>query len=719
MKKLAYVFLCLILFGLVACNLPTEPESKKEDTHNSQESQENQESQEKHYSQYSLKITNICDTDLSVSVGQITRKEDAAQESSKTDSILKKTVIKPNQSIDISASLDDDSLFLVAASISGMVSERVWSVEKDYKMIVFNNNSNSQKLLSMSKYINSCTATQRTIKLFNFSDRDVIYYIGDRPVDDYGAISEGNNYSVKEETKLKANETAEVIAQCYEKNKLILGYRDSQENKSSIHKISDDCDIIVILSNAYGILIDEYKESEGKIKNTEEPGITSLKIHNHYGKAGIVAAGTISIKSDGSYDWNSIKPDKFLSTKLLMPDESIIVYCKLSEQELFYISGAPLAGYYIYGSNNLKFPINTEDTENPVDVYLCKYFDYYQLSLYDIINLEEVSPDSSTIAYTIKNETDEILSVANYIKKESYIQAVSNRKNLYPQEKYTFFYDLSDFDADSSIGVYYSTEQSDNTDMKWEDKLDCVSNSMICTLYKKDNGDIDAAKRFSSESTIQTYSFKVINLCADDITINVGTVPKVQNGYNWNYAESGSIKENIVVKANETITIYGKLCENYSFYITDNDGHEWSVDRENQRVVLNKNVIGTLYLKSYKDLHGKIQNTYESDLYPLTIKNDFGEPVFIGLGDVPVNGTSFNWNEENDYSFLDKTILMPDEKCTVYGKLPEGTAFFIQGWQVSGTGNYWGITKNYYKVTFVKTTDEEGKNKLGIEMSQY
>ena len=499
----------------------------------------------------------------------------------------------------------------------------------------------------------------------------------------------------------------------------ILGYRDSQENKSSIHKISDDCDIIVILSNAYGIRIDEYKESEGKIKNTEEPGITSLKIHNHYEKAGIVAAGTISIKSDGSYDWNSIKPDKFLSTKILLPDESIIVYCKLSEQELFYISGAPLAGYYIYGSNDLKFPINTEDTENPVDVYLCKYFDYYQLSLYDIINLEEVSPDSSTIAYTIKNDTDEILSVANYIKKESYIQAVSNRKNLYPQEEHTFFYDLSDFDADSSIGVYYSTEQSDNTDMKWEDKLDCISNSMICTLYKKDNGDIDAAKRFSLESTIQTYSFKVINLCADDITINVGTVPKVQNGYNWNYAESGSIKENIVVKANETITIYGKLCENYSFYITDNDGHEWSVDRENKRVVLNKNEIGTLYLKSYKDPYGKIQNTYESDLYPLTIKNDFGEPVFIGLGDVPVNGTSFNWNEENDYSFLDKTILMPDEKCTVYGKLPEGTAFFIQGWQVSGTGNYWGITKNYSKVTLVKTTDDEGKNKLGIEMSQY
>ena len=712
MKKVAYVFLCLFLFGFVACNHSAE--SGKQDLNNSQDSQE---SQELHVSQYSLKITNICDTDLSVSVGQI-NSEDESEKEIKTDSILKKTVIKPNQSIDISASLDDDSLFLVAASISGMASERVWSVETDYKMIVFNNN-NSQKLLSMSKYINSCTATQRTIKLFNFSDRDVIYYIGDKPVDDYGAISEGNNYSVQEETKLKVNESAEVIAECYEKNKLILGYRDSQENKSSIHKISDDCDIIVILSNAYGIRIDEYKESEGKIKNTEEPGITSLKIHNHYGKAGIVAAGTISIKSDGSYDWNSIKPDKFLSTKILLPDESIIVYCKLSEQELFYISGAPLAGYYIYGSNDLKFPINTEDTENPVDVYLCKYFDYYQLSLYDIINLEEVSPDSSTIAYTIKNDTDEILSVANYIKKESYIQAVSNRKNLYPQEEHTFFYDLSDFDADSSIGVYYSTEQSDNTDMKWEDKLDCISNSMICTLYKKDNGDINAAKRFSLESTIQTYSFKVINLCADDITINVGTVPKVQNGYNWNYAESGSIKENIVVKANETITIYGKLYENYSFYITDNDGHEWSVDRENKRVVLNKNEIGTLYLKSYKDPYGKIQNTYESDLYPLTIKNDFGEPVFIGLGDVPVNGTSFNWNEENDYSFLDKTILMPDEKCTVYGKLPEGTAFFIQGWQVSGTGNYWGITKNYSKVTFVKTTDDEGKNKLGIEMSQY
>ena len=712
MKKVAYVFLCLFLFGFVACNHSAE--SGKQDLNNSQDSQE---SQELHVSQYSLKITNICDNDLSVSVGQI-NSEDESEKEIKTDSILKKTVIKPNQSIDISASLDDDSLFLVAASISGMASERVWSVETDYKMIVFNNN-NSQKLLSMSKYINSCTATQRTIKLFNFSDRDVIYYIGDKPVDDYGAISEGNNYSVQEETKLKVNESAEVIAECYEKNKLILGYRDSQENKSSIHKISDDCDIIVILSNAYGIRIDEYKESEGKIKNTEEPGITSLKIHNHYGKAGIVAAGTISIKSDGSYDWNSIKPDKFLSTKILLPDESIIVYCKLSEQELFYISGAPLAGYYIYGSNDLKFPINTEDTENPVDVYLCKYFDYYQLSLYDIINLEEVSPDSSTIAYTIKNDTDEILSVANYIKKESYIQAVSNRKNLYPQEEHTFFYDLSDFDADSSIGVYYSTEQSDNTDMKWEDKLDCISNSMICTLYKKDNGDINAAKRFSLESTIQTYSFKVINLCADDITINVGTVPKVQNGYNWNYAESGSIKENIVVKANETITIYGKLYENYSFYITDNDGHEWSVDRENKRVVLNKNEIGTLYLKSYKDPYGKIQNTYESDLYPLTIKNDFGEPVFIGLGDVPVNGTSFNWNEENDYSFLDKTILMPDEKCTVYGKLPEGTAFFIQGWQVSGTGNYWGITKNYSKVTFVKTTDDEGKNKLGIEMSQY
>ena len=713
MKKVAYVFLCLFLFGFVACNHAAE--SGKQDLNNSQDSQE---SQELHVSQYSLKITNICDTDLSVSVGQI-NSEDESEKEIKTDSILKKTVIKPNQSIDISASLDDDSLFLVAASISGMASERVWSVETDYKMIVFNNINNSQKLLSMSKYINSCTATQRTIKLFNFSDRDVIYYIGDKPVDDYGAISEGNNYSVQEETKLKVNESAEVIAECYEKNKLILGYRDSQENKSSIHKISDDCDIIVILSNAYGIRIDEYKESEGKIKNTEEPGITSLKIHNHYEKAGIVAAGTISIKSDGSYDWNSIKPDKFLSTKILLPDESIIVYCKLSEQELFYISGAPLAGYYIYGSNDLKFPINTEDTENPVDVYLCKYFDYYQLSLYDIINLKEVSPDSSTIAYTIKNETDEILSVANYIKKESYIHAVSNRKNLYPQEEHTFFYDLSDFDADSSIGVYYSTEQSDNTDMKWEDKLDCISNSMICTLYKKDNGDIDAAKRFSLESTIQTYSFKVINLCADDITINVGTVPKVQNGYNWNYAESGSIKENIVVKANETITIYGKLCENYSFYITDNDGHEWSVDRENKRVVLNKNEIGTLYLKSYKDPHGKIQNTYESDLYPLTIKNDFGEPVFIGLGDVPVNGTSFNWNEENDYSFLDKTILMPDEKCTVYGKLPEGTAFFIQGWQVSGTGNYWGITKNYSKVTFVKTTDDEGNNKLGIEMSQY
>ena len=84
MKKLAYVFLCLFLFGFVACNHSAE--SGKQDLNNSQDSQESQELQ---VSQYSLKITNICDTDLSVSVGQI-NSEDESEKEIKTDSILKK-----------------------------------------------------------------------------------------------------------------------------------------------------------------------------------------------------------------------------------------------------------------------------------------------------------------------------------------------------------------------------------------------------------------------------------------------------------------------------------------------------------------------------------------------------------------------------------------------------------------------------------------------------
>ena len=196
------------------------------------------------------------------------------------------------------------------------------------------------------------------------------------------------------------------------------------------------------------------------------------------------------------------------------------------------------------------------------------------------------------------------------------------------------------------------------------------------------------------------YSFTIKNICAQDLTVIVGEVPKTAGEYLWNYANGYTVTYEKTVKAGESFDVTGKLYDGFSFCVDVYDGEKfcsgWAVDNDDETFLIyngNPEKPTEVWGQALSKKEGKIENTGASDIYPLTITNKFTEPVIVFAGDVPYtiknNQNVYNKNAANPESFLGKVVLEPNEDIKIYGKLAEGKAFYVTVWPLYGSGGSW------------------------------
>ena len=217
---------------------------------------------------------------------------------------------------------------------------------------------------------------------------------------------------------------------------------------------------------------------------------------------------------------------------------------------------------------------------------------------------------------------------------------------------------------------------------------------VLLSKYRKDVSDLPKTQ----------YSFTIKNICAQDLTVIVGEVPKTAGEYLWNYANGYTVTYEKTVKAGESLDVTGKLYDGFSFCVDVYDGENlcngWAVDNDDETFLIyngNPEKPTEVWAQALSKKEGKIENTGASDIYPLTITNKFTEPVIVFAGDVPYtiknNQNVYNKNAANPESFLGKVVLEPNEDIKIYGKLAEGKAFYVTVWPLYGSGgSWWGFT---------------------------
>lgn len=198
-------------------------------------------------------------------------------------------------------------------------------------------------------------------------------------------------------------------------------------------------------------------------------------------------------------------------------------------------------------------------------------------------------------------------------------------------------------------------------------------------------------------SQTEKCSLRVFNSC--DETINISVYVCSEN----NALLGAPISK--AIPPNWYCDFYANLYEKNYFWVSrEGENTGWRIDREYKTVILeNNNESKTLKISKYKGIENKIENTEESNVYPLKIINSYGSPLVVCLGNVPVKTEGgYNWDKGEYYSFMDQAVFFSNDTATLYGNLSDDDAFYIHGWPIIGNGYGWGVTKDFNEVIFRK-----------------